>query len=92
MQSNGAERPGDHPIVRFGGQRVTYFAVVEEGHHRRFRCYPGQRPVIRAAAAAQPYPGPVHGQRGYQYKIHSGDGVEPEQSAGRLPQADDAGW
>ena len=62
------------------------FAGVQDGDEQGTGADPGQRPIVRAAAAAQPYPGPVHPHRRYHDQLGLGDRGRSEPGSGRFGQ------
>jgi hypothetical protein len=58
-----------------GRQSVSEFTVVEQGNHGYAGAYSGQCPVVAAAAAAEAYTFPIHGQRGHHHYIRFRNGT-----------------
>ena len=68
------------------GTWSTSSLVVEQRDQRDQRADPGQRAVVAAAAAAEPVPGPVDGQRGHQHHVGPGHRVDAARRLARLQQ------
>ena len=67
-----------------GYGKVEHLAVVQQDAGERADAGAGQRPVVRAAAAAQPAAGAIDGEAGHEHGVARGDSVETQRLSGRL--------
>ena len=69
---------------------VQHLVVEDQGEHERVRRHPAQRPVVAAAALAEPVSLGVDRQAGRDHHVGLADPLHPDPRPGRFVAADPA--